>query len=68
MLFLKELFRKIFGTRQTHKERHRLLHNHLDELFADFIQNADGRTVDTIMDLIKWSHKQTIETDHDEFA
>jgi len=51
-------------TPEEHKIRHIALHKSLDELFADFIENAEGRTTNTILDLINWSHKQTIETDH----
>lgn len=51
-------------TPEKHKTRHTALHKSLDELFADFIENAGGRTTNTILDLIKWSYKQTIELNH----
>lgn len=44
-----------------HKARHELLHRELDELIADFICHTKGlpsRT--TVMELMNWSHKQTI--------
>jgi len=44
-----------------HKARHELLHTHLDELVADFITKTDGRpSKSTIMELMSWSHKQTL--------
>lgn len=49
-----------------HIERHILLHHNLDELFADFIQHAKGRADNTIMDLLKWSCKQTEGVDHND--
>lgn len=45
-----------------HKERHKLLHSMLDELIADYINHSNKRLGQTtIMDLISWSHSQTIE-------
>lgn len=44
-----------------HKERHKLLHNMLDELLADYIRinrTPIGKT--TIMDLLAWSYSQTV--------
>ena len=49
-----------------HTKRHGLLHKHLDELFADFVLHAGGRTTSTILELIKWSHQQEISPDHEE--
>lgn len=46
---------------EEHKERHKVLHKMLDELIADFI--ADTRKMPsqtTIMELMKWSHEQTL--------
>jgi len=53
-------------TPKEHKERHVELHKNLDELFADFITHAGGRTTNTILDLIKWSFKQTEQPDHEQ--
>jgi len=47
-----------------HKKRHLKLHENLDELLADFIVHANGRILNPIIDLVKWSHKQTVEVDH----
>lgn len=52
-------------TPEEHQEVHISLHRKLDEIFADFITHGDGRTGNTILDLITWSHKQTIELDHE---
>jgi len=46
-------------TKKEHIKRHKELHKALDELFADFITYTKGRTESTILELIKWSHKQT---------
>lgn len=53
-----------------HKKRHELLHQNLDELAADFLsQNGPGRMLGntTIMELLEWSHRQTVtpETKHE---
>lgn len=44
-----------------HQIRHTILHRNLDELVADFI-NITGRlpSQTTVMELMEWSHKQTI--------
>ncbi len=52
-------------TPKEHKERHIKLHKNLDELFADFIAHTDGRTTNTILDLIEWSFKQAKQPDHE---
>jgi len=45
-----------------HKKRHLLLHNNLDELFADWIsQERSANTKSPIIDLIRWSHEQCKE-------
>ena len=47
---------------EEHKARHLLLHHELDELIADFISHNDKALQETtILDLMKWSHAQTIE-------
>jgi hypothetical protein len=45
-----------------HRERHELLHKNLDELIADWIRHNPGKipSTSTIMDLMNWSHKQTL--------
>lgn len=55
--------------KKQHKERHKLLHQHLDELLADFISqtyNLPSKT--TVMDLVKWSHLQTINPTNKTYA
>lgn len=47
-----------------HVQRHKDLHNRFDELLADYIANTHGGISDSILNLIEWSHKQTIEPDH----
>lgn len=44
---------------EVHKERHLVLHRHLDELAADYIGHT-GRTLSdtTVMELFQWSHGQ----------
>ncbi len=54
-------------TREEHLERHALLHQHLDELVADFIAHAQclpSRT--TALELMRWSAKQTTDIDHED--
>jgi hypothetical protein len=51
-------------TPEEHKARHIELHGFLDELFADFITHGNGRTGNTIMELITWSFKQSENPDH----
>lgn len=47
--------------KKKHIERHILLHTHLDELFADFIDNTkELPSKTTVAELMEWSHKQTI--------
>lgn len=51
-------------TKQEHIEHHKKLHTSLDELVADAIQEGnDGFSPSrmTVMELITWSHQQTIE-------
>ena len=45
-----------------HRARHVELHNNLDELLADYIMiNSDSGLLDrSVMDLLKWSHEQTL--------
>lgn len=47
-------------TNKEHKERHVLLHNHLDELIADFIRHTKHRLTEaSIMTLVHWSYCET---------
>jgi hypothetical protein len=50
-------------TKDEHRERHLLLHAALDELMADFLtQNRPKLPSNTtVMELMVWSHAQTIE-------
>ena len=46
--------------KEEHIKRHRELHSSLDELCADFFTHTGKFFSDTsIMDLMKWSNKQT---------
>ncbi len=50
-------------TKADHRARHVELHKSFDELVADFIIQNPGRLPSntTCMDLIKWSHRQTLD-------
>jgi len=56
-------------TKEEHIERHKLLHQCLDELVADFITHTGVLPSKTsVMELMTWSHEQTInptEAPHD---
>ena len=44
-----------------HKNRHKFLHSALDELVGDFISHTDELpSKATILALIQWSHRQTL--------
>ena len=44
-----------------HKQRHIKLHRSLDELLADFFLHTKGLpSTTTLMELMRWSHEQTI--------
>jgi len=46
---------------QEHRERHKLLHEHLDELLADYLcQNPQPISNLRIMTLLEWSHKESL--------
>ena len=48
-------------SREEHIERHKKLHKSLDELVADMISQTKMLPSDTtVMELIEWSHKQTL--------
>lgn len=53
--------------KEEHKARHQLLHRELDELVADFIRHTKGTAPSqtSIMELMKWSHQQTINPTED---
>lgn len=57
-------WKKVESEKQEHQERHEFLHRCFDELFADFIVNAEGRLGNTIFDLLTWSAKQIERGDH----
>lgn len=45
---------------EQHKKRHLELHNALDELAADMLNQTDRLPSNTsVMDLMEWSYKQT---------
>lgn len=51
-------------TEEKHRDRHRMLHSHLDELVADFINNTKKvPSESTVMELMEWSAKQIDEED-----
>jgi hypothetical protein len=48
-----------------HKARHKVLHHHLDELLADWIDHDTGHSIRSpIMELIEWSYQQTLNPTH----
>jgi len=47
-----------------HKERHIILHQHLDELIADFIGHTKKLPSETtVVELMKWSNEQQTNPD-----
>ena len=53
-------------TPEEHKKRHAELHKAMDELLADWIGATEGLpSKASILDLVKWSHAQTKNPDHD---
>jgi len=47
-------------TTEEHKDRHILLHQHLDELVADWITETQGLPSKcSVLELMQWSRKQT---------
>lgn len=53
-------------TTEEHRQRHAELHRALDELIADYLQyegipNGKLISTSTVEDLMKWSHRQTLE-------
>ena len=51
-------------TKEQHKRRHMELHKILDELTADAFEHSGLSRKSTILDLMKWSFKQTWKPDH----
>ena len=52
-------------TREEHIQRHKELHNSLDELVADWISQNKGvlPSKNTVIELMKWSCEQTVNPD-----
>lgn len=51
-------------TPKEHRERHKLLHDHLDELIADWLTHHPMGTrpsTSTILELMEWSYQQTVQ-------
>lgn len=51
---------------QEHKDRHKLLHEMLDEIIAGWITSAKRKRLSeaTILELIDWSAQQAHKPDH----
>ena len=50
--------------KKEHKERHILLHQHLDEIYADYIKHHPAQKSFLKMpleDLLQWSYEQTLK-------
>jgi hypothetical protein len=49
----------------THRTRHKLLHDHFDELMADYLIYHPQKTpsTTTLTELMVWSYQQTVEPD-----
>lgn len=53
--------------KEEHRKKHIELHNKLDELVTDFISHTKALPSQiTVMQLIEWSHIQTIDPAGDE--
>lgn len=53
--------RVVITTKEDHIERHKGLHQCLDELIADYLtQTGKGLRNTNLMELIEWSFQQTI--------
>ena len=52
--------------KKEHQERHNLLHEKLDELVADYIEQTKDTAISKtpIIDLMIWSGQQKKEVDH----
>ena len=52
-------------TEKEHLKRHKMLHENLDELVAEFIMYTKALpSRSTVMELIEWSHQQTVLPSH----
>lgn len=61
--FLEKL---CYTDEETHQDRHKLLHERLDELIADWLKNNAGKfpSKETVLELMQWSSRQTKKPDH----
>jgi hypothetical protein len=60
ILSKKEKLDDIISDIKKHKERHILLHKHLNELLADFLKHTGKLPSKTsIISFIKWSYEET---------
>jgi hypothetical protein len=50
-------------TKAEHRARHKLLHEQMDELIADYLAHHRGKLLSntTLMELMQWSHRQTVD-------
>lgn len=49
-------------TQEDHSTRHRMLHEHLDELIGDYISSTHKLLKNvTVLELLDWSHSQTLD-------
>ena len=57
-------FKEVILDTKNHREKHRFLHQCLDELVADMIYHTkDLPSKTTVMQLMEWSNKQTKRPD-----
>lgn len=48
--------------KEDHIQRHKMLHEHLDELIADYVTSSNKLLGDTtVLELMDWSYKQTVD-------
>jgi hypothetical protein len=64
---LKKEFAETEMTHEEHRALHRILHEGFDELLADYLLHNRGKlpSTTTCMELMTWSHQQTIEPEED---
>ena len=59
---VEQISRSPVSTNEGHRFRHQQLHRCLDELSADWIEQTGSLPSEqSVLDLIKWSHQQTIQ-------